>query len=439
MAANAAAYQSALVKRLHDNGSLSDPAIAAAFLAVPRHAFLPGLPLADAYADEAIPVKLEDGHPISSSSQPSMMAIMLEQLALAPGQRVLEIGAGTGYNAALMGRLVGPDGCVVTVDIDDDLVAAARAHLEATGTTNVIAVCADGALGHPPLAPYDRLILTVGTWDLAPAWLDQLKPGGRLVVPLALAGGGQKSVAFVKASDPAAGRPVLVSTSVRDCAFMRLRGVLAGPERLSRLGPDSDLALNMATDLPVPPKTIFAWLTGGFQDVALGLRVALREIWEGLGFWLGGSDPFLCDLLATGRYARNGPAPALVEFEGNHPASLSVGVLLETGLCLLWLAPAGRLPAEHENGPREVMGRAFGPPGREAVAARLRGHLEAWEAAGRPGSQGMRVEVYPADSPITAQPGEILVTKRWTRLLISWPQRSSRRPTTDDGHQTFNS
>ena len=130
---DAHALLAALLKHLKENGSLTQPAVAAAFRAVPRHLFLPDLPLEEVYLDDAIPTKMGNVYPISSSSQPSMMAIMLEQLGLAPGQTVLEIGAGTGYNAALMGHLVGPTGCVTTVDIDDDLVEAARSHLAAAG------------------------------------------------------------------------------------------------------------------------------------------------------------------------------------------------------------------------------------------------------------------------------------------------------------------
>jgi protein-L-isoaspartate(D-aspartate) O-methyltransferase len=88
---------------------------------------------------------------------------------LAPGQRVLEIGAGTGYNAALMAHIVGGSGEVVTVDIERDLVDAARDHLEAAGFGRVRVVLGDGGDGHPGGAPYDRIILTVGAWDVAPA------------------------------------------------------------------------------------------------------------------------------------------------------------------------------------------------------------------------------------------------------------------------------
>ena len=102
--------------------------------AVPRHLFVPELDAAAAYQDEALVIKYgADGLPVSSSSQPAMMAIMLEQLRLQPGHRVLEIGTGTGYNAAVMAHIVGPRGAVVTVDIDADLIARAQASLAEAG------------------------------------------------------------------------------------------------------------------------------------------------------------------------------------------------------------------------------------------------------------------------------------------------------------------
>ncbi len=425
MASNPNALLAALLDTLTASGALTQPAVAAAFRAVPRHLFLPGLPLAEVYADEAIPTKLAEGHPISSSSQPAMMAIMLEQLDLAPGQRVLEIGAGTGFNAALIGHLVGPQGRVVTVDIDDDLVAAARQHLAAAGAHNVLAVCADGGAGCAAEAPYDRIILTVGAWDITPAWLEQLKPGGRLVLPLAMGTSTQKSVAFEKAAQPTPGQPVLSSRSIRDCGFMRLRGAFAGPEQTTALGPTAGLNLSLVGGLPVAPETVYAWLTGGAQDVPAGFRLAPRAIWEGLSFWLGVNEPSFCELLAEGDLARRGPAPCLFEFEGSRPMCVNLGALDTDGVCLLWLAPAGKHDKNAADKPRELWARSFGPDSRRNVQNRLLGQIQAWDAAGRPGSTGMFVQVYPVDAPLKAAPGLIVVTKRWTRLAITWPKAAS--------------
>ena len=129
--------RAALIAQLEREGALHDAAVRAAMLAVPRHAFLPTEPLERAYANDAIATKFADGVSISSASQPAIVALMLEQLALAPGMNVLEIGAGTGYNAALMRTLVGPGGRITTVDIDADITDAAQGHLAAIGITDV--------------------------------------------------------------------------------------------------------------------------------------------------------------------------------------------------------------------------------------------------------------------------------------------------------------
>src|SRR4030081_3739803 len=162
-----------MISHLQETGVLTDPAVAAAFRATPRHHFLPGRRLSYVYEDTAIPTKTDDkGAAVSSSSQPAIMALMLQQLGLEPGQRVLEIGAGTGYNAALMARLVSPKGAVYTLDIDEELGAQARANLAAAGVENVRVVDADGAAGWPEAAPFDRVIVTASADDLAPAWRD---------------------------------------------------------------------------------------------------------------------------------------------------------------------------------------------------------------------------------------------------------------------------
>jgi protein-L-isoaspartate(D-aspartate) O-methyltransferase len=129
--------RSRMLDALAAGGRVRSPAVAEALWTVPRHLFLPGVDLAEAYADEAVPVQYVDGVATSSASQPSMVAIMLEQLALRPGQRVLEIGAGTGWNAGLLARIVGSAGHVVSVDIDPGLVTVAAAHLAAAAVSGV--------------------------------------------------------------------------------------------------------------------------------------------------------------------------------------------------------------------------------------------------------------------------------------------------------------
>ena len=162
--------------------------MAAAFQAVPRHLFVPHAPLDRAYADDVVLMKRnEAGIAISSVSQPSIVALMLEQAGIRSGDHVLEIGSG-GYNAALMRELAGPKGSVTTVDIDPEVTDRAREVLTAAGYDDVRVVRADGEFGVPEGAPYDRIVVTVTAWDIATAWIDQLRPGGRTRRTAAVAG-----------------------------------------------------------------------------------------------------------------------------------------------------------------------------------------------------------------------------------------------------------
>lgn len=150
-----------LVNKLQESGHVSSERVASAFRTIPRHMFVPGVEPARAYRDEPLVIKSDAlGIPISSSSQPAIMARMLEQLDVHPGHRVLEIGTGSGYNAALLAHLVGGTGTVVSVDIDDDLVDDARARLADCGVSRVTVGCGDGGLGWTEHAPYDRIIAT---------------------------------------------------------------------------------------------------------------------------------------------------------------------------------------------------------------------------------------------------------------------------------------
>lgn len=245
-AVSATQLRSALTDRLRANNTIRTAAVEAAMSSVPREVFLPGVPLERAYADDAVFTKTDaTGTGISAASQPTIVATMLEQLAARPGQRVLEIGAGTGYNAGLLGAIVGPSGHVTTIDVDQDIVDGAREHLAAADVRNVAVVLADGALGHPDAAPYDRVIATVGAYDVPAAWLKQLAPGGRLVVPLRLRGTNSRAIAFERTE---AGWH---SVSSELAVFMPLRGIGDDAQRTLTLTPQGDVTLQVHKDQTV--------------------------------------------------------------------------------------------------------------------------------------------------------------------------------------------
>jgi len=259
-----------LVRLLIDKGVLTDQRVADAMATVPRELFVPQDRRDEAYTDTVLVTKWDEaGVAISSASQPAMVAIMLEQLRLESGHSVLEIGAGTGYNAALLGRLAER---VVTVDIDEEIARKARERL--AGVDNVDVRVGDGWAGAPDHAPYDRIELTIGTSDISAAWRDQLADGGLLVLPLWLRVGVQLSVAFRRDGD------VLRGESVRDCGFQRLRGPHSGPEGFVAVGGGDFVVLDDAADaaplrelLCRPPREERA----PFIDPAVFARLALDE------------------------------------------------------------------------------------------------------------------------------------------------------------------
>ena len=411
----------ALVDDLKTGKCFQTPNVEAAFRSVLRHHFLPGRPLEEVYSDRAISAKQnEQGQWLSSSSQPAIMAIMLEQLGLEPGHKVLEIGAGTGYNAALMANIVGETGRVVTVDIDEDLVEAARAHLRAAGFEQVEVVCADGGYGVPELAPFDRIILTVGAPDITPAWWEQLKPEGRIVLPLVLKGS-MKSVAFEKVDDH------LASLSVQDCGFIQLRGDFAATSSKEvQVGPDPGLYLETLDASPIESDAVYALLTGTSRDWAVNVEIMVWDAVVGnLWTWLALHEPRMCKLVAKGDMVERDLVPHLAGIDAKQKSTITGVKLGETGLIALMRPPdepMRLLPPEKlfaSDAPFALYLRQFGPE--DALAQHLVRQIQAWDAAGRPSFDRMHIHAYPKDSTYVPAAGEIVLEKQWTKLIIEWP------------------
>lgn len=207
----------ALVEGLLRDGAIRSDRVREAMLAVDRKRFVPAGEEAQAYEDAAVTLKLgSDGLPASTISQPSMVALMLEELAPAVGDKVLEVGTASGYNAALLAHLVGPTGAVFTVEVDDGLACEARDRF---GKSSHVAVLAgDGRDGFPEAAPYAGIIVTAGAAAIAPAWVNQLDFGGRLVVPLTGDDRSGRCVTYEKTEDG------LVECHAMPCGFVPLRG-----------------------------------------------------------------------------------------------------------------------------------------------------------------------------------------------------------------------
>ncbi|MGH3935914.1 MAG: methyltransferase domain-containing protein, partial [Pseudonocardiaceae bacterium] len=229
-----------------------------------------------AYANAPVNTQVDDGHPIgeagcgfevtSSASMPAVVAQMLAALEVEPGMRVLEIGTGTGYNAALLAHRLGAEN-VASVEVDPAVAERARRALAAAGFGAVTVVTADGAQGHPPRAPYDRVISTVAVAEVPQAWVAQTRPGGLVLTPWGTPyypGGLLKLTAHHDAT--ATGR------IVGPASFMWLRAQRIPRYTTSRIVRDAGTATVSTTDL-------HPWHVVGDTDaaIAIGLRVSRCE------------------------------------------------------------------------------------------------------------------------------------------------------------------
>lgn len=369
-----AGLRARLVAYLRSRGDLRTARVAAAFERVPRHLFVPQVSPEEAYADRSIAIKLDDGVPISSSSQPAIMAEMLELLAPREGDRVLEIGTGSGYNAALLGELTGPAGFVESIDLDPELVAAAAARLSELGYAQVRTVCGDGAHGDPAGARSDAVIATVGVERIPPAWIAQLRLGGRLVAPLTLRSM-QKVVAFERTEHG------LRSIAVVDAGFMMLRGPSATFDtRLIAIG-DPTLALRVLCGNEVDAGAIERSLRERPLEAATARRVRVDEVWNGLTLWLALHEETFCRITAHGPNPSRGFVPNLAS-----GGASQYGFATTVGSCagseLVLFAPRNA---------HDVALRGYGPSG--GGIARLQHAIENWDDAGRPGNADLRITV----------------------------------------------
>ncbi len=282
--------RAAMVDNIKAAGHATSPAVEQAMRTIPRHAFVPEASIEDAYADIAVITKsASDGSALSCASVPTIVAMMLDQLQVQPGNRVLEIGAGTGYNAALVAQLTGPGGAVTTVDIDPEVTAGARRGLDATGNEQVEVITRDGSLAAPENAPYDRIIFTVGAWDLTPAFWEQLAPGGRLVVPLRWRGQ-TRSVAFVRDGD------ALISDSIELCGFVPMIGQEG--ERGAAIDADGLVTLYWDVDQAIDTEKLQGVLDQPKQTAWSGVTVGPYDSFDGIWLRITGRDSRICRISA---------------------------------------------------------------------------------------------------------------------------------------------
>jgi protein-L-isoaspartate(D-aspartate) O-methyltransferase len=390
----------------------AEGAVEAAFRQVPRHAFLPEMEPVCAYQDRAVVIKSDsEGLPVSASTQPAMMAIMLGQLGLEPGHRVLEVGTGTGYNAALIARLVGSQESVVTIDVIPQLIEHARENLAAAGYGGVRVVCGDGAVGVPDYGPYDRIIVTTGAWDLPPEWWAQLCPGGRIVLPLSIRGI-QVSVGLDNAGDH------LVSRSACRCSFIRMAGAMTGPESLIALGPQPGLHAQ-AVDGPVPAADeLYEALSGPAAEEPAGLRVSSIAEVADLDLWLTLTEPRLTRLNLMGRHETQA-SPAQQRIANLMPLGGLAQVGGPSGLGVAALT-FGDDKTQHA-GSFKITACGYGPGG-PSLAKHLASQAGVWEALGRPGAAALELSAWlPGTSLDTIGGASMVLDRPHVRLAVRWP------------------
>ncbi|MGH3830396.1 MAG: methyltransferase, FxLD system [Pseudonocardiaceae bacterium] len=376
--------------------------VEAALRTVPRHLFAPEVPLDQAYADRSIVTKrTERGAPLSSVSAPHIQAMMLGQLQAAPGQRVLEIGSG-GYNAALLRELVGPEGSVTTLDIDQEITDRAHACLTTAGYHDVRVLCADGELGAAEYGPFDRIIVTAGTWGIPSAWVEQLVEGGRLVVPLWTRGLGrswalERRDGYLAGSDP------------MTCGFVPIQGL--GTVRSRSISLHGGEASLWVGEQWVDTAALGEVFSTPRAQAWSGVKVRKRENFGYLDLWLA-MLPGFCLLSATQDAIERGLVSPTWHMA--NPA------LLHRGDSLAYRAKLR--PVDAEGTVRELGAYAHGPDAAEA-ADRFAEQIRIWDQNHRHGP-GPRLTVHPADTPDTELPSGLVTDRRHTRIVLSWPDHT---------------
>jgi protein-L-isoaspartate(D-aspartate) O-methyltransferase len=384
-------------------GLVLEDEVRQALLTVPRHLFAEdnaGLEAAYQDQDAIVTKRNERGLALSSLSAPWLQALMIRQAAVQPSMRVLEIGSG-GYHAALLREVVGDEGQVVTVDIDTEVTDRATRCLTAAGYNDIEVICADAEYPLTPARTFDAIIVTVGAWDIPPAWSSQLAPEGRLVVPLRTHG-----ITRSWALEHRSG--ALVSVDQLMCGFVPMQGAGAFGRPYVPLLPDDMVGLRQDEDDDTDTDT--GELTGvlsqpraeAWSGVTIGPLVSFAD----LDLWLATTMPGSC--LMTARQQAIDDGTVALSWPYGTPA-------LADGPNLAYRAKPR--PVDGQEHLHEFGVVAHGPDAAD-VARTMAEHISAWDKAGRPSPH---LTVLPAGTPDEDLPAGHVLNKRHTRLVISWP------------------
>ncbi|MED7928831.1 methyltransferase, FxLD system [Nonomuraea sp. LP-02] len=401
--ARAAELRNRLADELVAAGHIRSAQVEAAFRTVSRHAFVPAsTPLEMTYAADNAVVTKRDAHgiAISSVSAAYIQVAMIEQAELRSGMSVLEIGSG-GYNAALLAEVVGADGQVVSVDIDPEVTDRAAALLTAEGYADrVEVITADAENEIPGHGPFQAIIVTVGAWDVSPAWLRQLAADGTLVLPLRM-NGVSRSIAFGREGDH------LASTSAVVCGFVPMQGAGEHADREFRL-PDAQgrvVTLRFDDGAPDDPSLLNGVLAGRRSEAWSGVTIGHGVSFADLHLWLASFLPGFCRMAADegtelARERKTWFPYAAVR--GDSFAYLSVRPL-----------PQGEGV--------EFGARAYGPHGEEPAAA-LVDQIRAWDAHARNRSDPTFAYWPTGSAPAHVAENVAVLRKTHGLVTISWPR-----------------
>lgn len=397
-----AAMVDQLVADHADKGLSMRPEVEAALRAVPRHLFTPGAALEEAYrSDQAVITKRVGDEAVSSVSAPWLITEMLGQAADAvdgdlTGRHVLEIGSG-GYNAALLRELVGPSGSVTTVDIDSDVTDRAEACLAAAGYDDVTVVCGDADRPIVPGRSYDLIIVTVGAWDIPPAWTGQLVDQGTLVVPLRTFGM-TRSWALRRVGER------LVSRSQRLCGFVSMRG--DGAHEMRYVDIADGVRLRLDEDQQVDPEFLDGLLSQPLAQQWAGLSLPPRTVLADLDLWLASriTDAMQQFLVLTAQQEAVDAGVVAPAWRFGTPAVLHEGTFCYRS-ALRWTDELFDLGA-----------RAHGPAA-AAAAERMVTQMRAWVDTGNPSPV---LQILPAGTPDGDLPAGTVLDKRHSRVVLTF-------------------
>lgn len=388
-----------VIDELVADSTIVSPEVEAVMRKVPRHLFAPGAPLEKAYDTYVAVITKEDEHGVqlSSVSAPQIQALMLEQAQIRPGMKVLEVGSG-GLNAAYIAELVGPDGAVTTVDIDPEVTERAARLLVENGYDRVRVATVDAAELIADLGQVDVIMVTAGAWDIPPAWIDQLKPGGRLVVPLRMRGL-TRTVAFTRVGDH------LESESAKICGFVPMQGSSAHQEELLLVTGTAEIGLRFDDGLPADPSKLDNAVRTPRVELWTGVTIGVSELLDTLQMHLAITLPGFCIMavdpdLDTGIVVPVNKGYSLAAVEGGNFAYLTTR-------------------RTEDNKHVEFAVHALGPEA-QAFAEKIADHLRDWERERRGGPAPV-IRVYPAGTPDDQVSGDQVIDKVYSRISLSWP------------------